>query len=181
MIKLQLPLKKEDIAGLRAGDVIISVGGKSIANASELTRAVARLKPNAKPEIVVLRNGEEMKLKVKLGERSAHTGGKSAAGGETSDLGVSVKTLTPEDARALRLDSNIKGLVIVDVKSGSPAAEAGLRSGDVILSANLKPVTSAGDLGEVLRGEGKKRGALMLQINRRGDTFFTTVDLAKKK
>ncbi len=176
-----MPGEPADKAGLRAGDVVIRVNGSDITDASDLTRSVAGLKPNAKPELTILRNGEEMKLKVKLGERSAHTSGKTSSGGETSDLGVSVKPLTPEDARALRLNGDVKGLVIVDVKGDSPAAEAGLRSGDVILSANLKPVTSADDLAEVLRGEGKKRGALMLQINRRGNTFFTTVDLAKKK
>ena len=63
----------------------------------------------------------------------------------------------------------------------SAAAEAGLRSGDVILSANLKPVATPAQLGDIVKNEGKKRGAVMLQVNRRGDTFFLTVDLAKKK
>ncbi len=178
-----MPDEPADKAGLRAGDVIISVGGKSIANASELTRAVARLKPNAKPEIVVLRNGEEMKFKVKLGERSDHVGGNAAKGeqSESDGLGVAIKTLTPEDARALRLKGDVKGLLIVEVKGDSPAAEAGLRSGDVILAANLKPVTTPGQLGDIVKNEGKKRGAVMLQINRRGDVFFLTVDLSPKK
>ena len=164
-------------------DVIVAVGGKSIANASELTRSVARFKPNSKPELTIVRDGEEMKLKVKLGERSSHVGGNAAKNeqSESDGLGVAIKPLTPEDARALRLKGDVKGLLIVEVKGDSPAAEAGLRSGDVILSANLKPVATPAQLGDIVKNEGKKRGAVMLQINRRGDTFFLTVDLAKKK
>jgi len=170
-------------AGLRAGDVVVAVGGKNIGNASELTRAVARLKPNSTPELTIVRDGEEMKIKVKLGERSSHVNGGANQDeqSESDGLGVAIKPLTPEDARALRIKGDVKGLLIVEVKGDSPAAEAGLRSGDVILTANLKPVTTPSQLGDVVKNEGKKRGAVMLQIYRRGDTFFLTVELGKKK
>jgi serine protease Do len=144
---------------------------------------VARLKANSTAEITIVRDGEEKKLSVKLGERADHVGSNNAKA-EQSDsdgLGVAIKPLTPEDARNLRLKGDVKGLLIVEVKGESPAAEAGLRSGDVILSANLKPVATPSQLGDVIKNEGKKRGAIMLQINRRGEVFFLTVDLAKKK
>jgi len=178
-----MPDEPADKAGLRAGDVVVAVGGKSIGNASELTRAVARLKPNSTPELTVVRDGEEMKVKVKLGERSSHVNGGANQDeqSESDGLGVAIKPLTPEDARALRIKGDVKGLLIVEVKGDSPAAEAGLRSGDVILTANLKPVTTPSQLGDVVKNEGKKRGAVMLQIYRRGDTFFLTVELGKKK
>ena len=170
-----------DKAGLRAGDVIIRVGKTDIDSASALTRSVAALKPDTKVDIVVLRDGKEVKTTVKLGERSSHT--VSAQPGQQSeggDLGVSIKTLTPDDARALQLSGDVKGLLVVGVKSDGPAAEAGIRTGDVILSANLKPVTSPDELISVVRKDGKERGAVMLQINRRGETFFITVTLNDK-
>ena len=169
-----------DKAGLRAGDVIIRVGGQDIDSASAVTRSVASLKPDTKVDVVVLRNGKEVKTTVTLGERASHnTSLQSPSKGEGTDLGVSVKVLTPEDARALQLSGDVKGLLVVNVKGDGPAAEAGLRTGDVILSANLKPVKDVDELASVVRKEGRERGAVMLQINRHGETFFITVALDK--
>jgi serine protease Do len=67
----------------------------------------------------------------------------------------------------------------VDVDQNKPAAEADLRPGDVILKANLKPVSSAQALSQIVNDEGLKRGAVMLQISRRGDVYFRTVTLGK--
>ena len=175
-----MPGEPADKAGLRAGDVVVSVNGHAIGNASELTRSVAALKPNTKTEVVVLRDGEEKKLYVKLGERASQSAGTQADEKESSGLGVNVKQLGPDDARALQLGPDVKGVLIVNVVNGSPAAEAGLRSGDVILSANLKPVTTPAELGAVVKKEGKKRGAVMLQVMRRGETSFVTVPLESK-
>ena len=68
---------------------------------------------------------------------------------------------------------------MLDVTPGSRAEAAGLRSGDVILSANQKPVQKPGDLASIVRRD-RDRGVIMLLVNRRGETFFTTVSLGKK-
>lgn len=175
-----LPGEPAEKAGLRAGDVIIRVGDRDIDSASSLTRSVANFKPGTNIDVVVLRDGKEMKVTVKLGERASHTtASKDSERSEGTELGVNVKPLTPEDARALKLSGDVKGLLVVDVKDGSAAAEGGLRSGDVILSVNLKPVSRTEELSSIVRKEGKERGAIMLQINRRGDSFFVTVNLDK--
>ena len=67
----------------------------------------------------------------------------------------------------------------MSVNPDKPAAEADLRPGDVILKANLKPVRSAADLSKIVNDEGAKRGAIMLQISRRGEVYFRTVPLEK--
>jgi serine protease Do len=175
-----MPDEPAEKAGMRAGDVVVSVNGHKVDNASDLTRSVAALKPNTKAEVVVLRNGQEVKLNVKLGERATQGGVSQADEKESAGLGVNVKKLTPEDARSLQLGKDVKGVLIVNVVNNSPAAEAGLRGGDVILTANLKPVTTPAELGSIVKQEGKKRGAIMLQVNRRGETFFITVPLEGK-
>ena len=175
-----LPGEPADEAGLRAGDVIVRVDKTDIEDASGVTRSVASLKPGTKIDVVVLRDGKEVKATVKLGERASASSPTKEGQSEGSELGVSVKPLTADDARALQLSADVKGLLVVSVNADSAAAEAGLRNGDVILSANLKPVATAPELADIVRKDGKERGAVMLQINRRGETFFATVNLEKK-
>lgn len=177
-----LPGEPADKAGLKAGDIIIRVGKTATENAAELLRSVADLKPGTEVRVTVLRNGKEFSTNVKLGERASQ----SVAQGDDqeqsgSSLGLTIRPLNKDDARALQLPASTQGLVILSVRPGSPSQEAGLSSGDVILSANLTPVTSVDELASIVRKEGKERGAVMLQINRRGETFFVTIPLDAKK
>ncbi|MCQ2444337.1 MAG: Do family serine endopeptidase [Mailhella sp.] len=168
-------------AGLKAGDVIVRVNGKAITGASELTRSIAGLKAGSKADLVVMRGGEEVKTTVTLGERSGHTGSAAGSGdGDTVELGLKLKPLTADDARALQIAKDVKGLLVTDVLRGGAAEEAGLRQGDVIISANLTPVEKLEELSSIVRRDGKARGAVMLQVNRRGQTSFVTVNLEKK-
>ena len=70
--------------------------------------------------------------------------------------------------------------MVVAIEDGKPAASADLQVVDVILKANMKPVKTTADLAKVVKEEGVKRGAVLLQINRRGDQLFRTVSLEKK-
>ena len=65
------------------------------------------------------------------------------------------------------------------VESGKAASEADIREGDVILTANLKPVNSADALAKIIREEAKKRGAVTLQLQRQGQKFFRAVPLTE--
>ena len=103
--------------------------------------------------------------------------GSGAASAENA-LGISVRSLNPDEAAELGLPSN-QGLLIVKIKSGKSAAESGLRAGDVIISANLMPVGNAQTLGKILKSA-KAKGAVLLQINRRGQIFFRAVPLAEQ-
>lgn len=179
-----MPNEPADKGGVKAGDIITAVNGKTVEDSAALLRAIAAEKPGSTATVTVWRNGSSKELKVTLGERNADQlaaqRGAPSKGGkheQASTLGISVRPVTAEEARTLKLEKG-QGLMIVGVESGKPAAEAELREGDVILSANLTPVNDTAALSKIVQ-EAKDRGAVMLQINRRGETFFRPVPLVK--
>ncbi|SBV92660.1 putative periplasmic serine endoprotease DegP-like [uncultured delta proteobacterium] len=171
-------------AGMKPGDVILSVNGETVENSSDLSRKVAAIKPGDKAKIVVWRNGAEKDLTVKIAEREAEAA-KSKSGGDatenaiTESLGMTVRSLSKEDAARMRLE-NTEGVVVTRVENGKNAAEAGIRVGDVIIAANGEPVSDVDALSKVINDQGKKRGAVMFYIIRQGQKLFKTVEIAGK-
>ena len=93
----------------------------------------------------------------------------SAQGVVEKAAGVAVVELTPVIARQLGFSEGVEGVVISAVDDSSDAAAKGLRRGDVILSANNRPLRSSADLEAAIqaaRGEGRE--ALLLRVQRRG-------------
>ena len=181
-----MPGEPADKAGMKAGDVILSVDGKDIADSSALLRTIAGKNPGAEIKITVWRDGKSHDLTLTLGERtpeqlSAQRGGpgKPGKGMESDVLGISVRPVTAEEMRTLKLEKNQGGLMVVSVTPGKPAAENDIRQGDVIVGANNKSVKSAQDLTKIVTEEGRERGAVLLQINRRGQLSFRAVPIAK--
>ena len=168
--------------GMKDGDIILAVDGKNIDDASALLRAIAEKNPGSKAVIKVWRDGKTLDLTVTLGERQSASQASGVGKGEPKQseglLGISVRPLNDAERRDMKIDKN-EGLLIVDVAANKPAAEADLRPGDVILKANLKPVNTSAALSKIVNEEGAKRGAIMLQISRRGDVYFRTVPLGK--
>ncbi len=177
-----MPGEPADKGGVKAGDVIIKVNDKAVKDSSELLRAIAELKPGSDARLTVWRNGEKVELTVNLGERNVdsltgQSGDAEKKHEEAISLGIAVRPLTEEEAKSLDLKAG-EGLLIVEVDDDTPAAEAELRTGDVILSANMTPVSDVATLAKMLQ-EVKERGAIMLQIKRRGEIFFRAVSIEK--
>jgi len=170
-----------DKAGILAGDVVIRINGKSVEDASALLRAIAAEAPGSKVRVVVMRDGKPKNMTVILGERNlgkAGFQGSSATPQEgPASLGLSIRSISAEEARNAQVDG---GLFITSVEDGSIAAEAQLRKGDILLSANLRALRTPAELSRIVTGEAQKRGAVMLQVVRRGQTFFVTLPLADK-
>ncbi len=182
-----MPGEPADKAGLQAGDVVISVDGQDIADSDALLQAISGKKPGSKVEVKAIRNGENKTFTLTLAERNldrAERDSQKEERGEASasgSLGVKLRPLSKEDVRRLRIDGVDGGLLITSVEPGKAADEAGMKPGDVILSAALKPVSTPEEFAAIVNGVGSERGAVMLQVMRRGQKFFVTVDLTAAK
>lgn len=159
-------------AGLQGGDIILKFNRKRMESASELRHAVAGTSPGTSVSMRVFRDGEWINLDVTVGrlDDSKLTYGGTVSSGLT-DLGIYARSLTPEIAKRLSLDSDATGVVVADVDRGSIAARAGIRPGDLIVSANGEALTNVRDLNNVVEETTSDRG-LRLLIEREGYRRF---------
>jgi Do/DeqQ family serine protease len=162
-----------DKAGVRRGDVITAVNGESIRSGNDLRNEVSQLRPGTTTKLSVVREGKEQTLSVTVGELKAAAGDEEPGGsGNPTGFGMAVEPLTRDRARELGIAAT-SGVVVVDVQSGGRAADAGLRTGDVILEVDRKPVNDAEGLRAALK-DGSRPALLLVQ---RGETtYFATLD-----
>ncbi len=157
-------------AGLKPGDVIVQLDNEVIDHSGDLPEHVADIKPGTATTLKVIRKGQPMTLAVKVGaakeESVAQKGGDNQAGGR---LGLAVRSLTPAEKRESGIDG---GLVVEDV--AGPAARVGIQPGDVILSLNGTPITSADQLRALVAKSGKQ---VALLVQRDEARIFIPLDL----
>lgn len=169
-------------AGVQDGDVIIAVDKKNIEDSAALLRAIADKAPGSTAVLTIWRDGKAQDITVTLGERkSSQVMGKEKGAQKQENeslLGLSVRPLKQEERKQFKI-ANDEGLLIVSVDPDKAAAETDLQPGDVILKANRMPVKSAAELSKIVKEVGVERGAIMLQIQRRGEVYFRAVPLAK--
>jgi serine protease Do len=157
-------------AGLQPGDVVIELDGQPVASQRALLRLVAQARVGSSVPIKVWRKGKVVSLSSAVGQRpsqvaeSSTTPPKPAAVPKARSSGFQAVALTPEIARRFSLPEN-QGVLIEEVRQGSAAARAGLRSGDVITQVDGQPVSTVEELDRVL-GKSHKPVALLVA---RGD------------
>jgi serine protease Do len=142
-----------DDAGLKDGDIILSMEGKSIADGNDLRFRTASFRPGSKIDVKVLREGKHKTIEVELGELESTAVATNDVEPEEdllAGLGLELSDLTDEIRGELRLASDIDGVVVMSVENYSVAAEAGLRLGDVIIKAARHNVDDLGELMEIV-------------------------------
>ena len=139
-------------AGLRQGDVIVSLDGEKLADNNALRNRIAGTKPGSKVAVEVLRDGRSQTLyaTLELEADRDDASGRLAKAPDADGFGMTVQPLTPDVARELELSGRREGVVIREVDPDGAAAAAGLQPGDVIAQVNGKAVTSASELKSAL-------------------------------
>jgi serine protease Do len=169
-------------AGLEPGDVIVAFNGKPVANRDELVRTVVTTKPGTRVDVKVIRDKQEKNLNVTVEElnleeesRTTSRGGDEGDAEEeaSSGFGMTLSNVTPEIARRLRLEPDTRGAVVTDVDPQSPAARAGISTGDIITRVNRHEVTTASEASRELAKVESGRTALLLVLRNGQETFLT--------
>lgn len=169
-------------AGIRPGDIILSINGADIQDTENLLRSVAMLKPGSKANVTVWRDGRSLNVTLTVAERDLTQAGGKPTNGEVPSsenlLGLKVRSVTTEDIRRYRLDNNA-GLLVTGVEDGSAAAQSGVQPGDILLAVNKQRVHSVRDLAQQIQESEKERGVVLLQLMRQGQTFFLAIEIGK--
>jgi serine protease Do len=178
-----------DHAGLKRGDVILSVNGQAVHNGDELVAIVSDTPIGTKLRIQYLREGRNASANVEVADRNQIIGDSDAQqqaqghpqaepeGGGA--LGLAVKNLTPDQAQELTSQLHLEakqGVLVMNVQVGGFAEDLGVEHGDVILSINRHPVASVDDYNKI-QGQLKSGDDVVLLVARRNGRTFTTLFL----
>lgn len=175
-------------AGLKPGDIILTLGGEQINSPRKLARVVADLPPGSARKAEIWRQGRPIMLTLTVAGRDEDmttTGSVTrpispAEAVELKDIGIGVANLTPEVSEFYQLDPGETGAVVDNIDPYSAAAGSGLEEGDVIISVNQIDVHSAQDVSAAVEEAAKSgRKAVMFEINNHGEQGFVTVPFDK--
>ena len=161
-------------AGIKRGDVIVSFDGKGIKEMHDLPYIVGSTPVGKKVTVEVIRKGKKESFQVKTGEleeeEEPEVESKAAP-----ELGLVVKEITPELARSFRLPET-SGLVVVQVENNSPAGEAGIRPGDIVLEVDQIPMKNLTQFNLKIK-EYNEGDTVLFLLNRRGSTLYLTLKI----
>ncbi len=166
-------------AGVQAGDVVIAINDEAVKSSSDLLKKVASYSPKERVNLGIIRNGKIIKLPVVLGSRDNLNAATSPEPVAKSNeiLGMKVRTLSKEELTKLNIKT---GLVITELDRNGVAAANGLRTGDILLSANMIELKNPEQFAAIVDNDGVKRGAVFLHMRRGAQQFSIALPVNKK-
>ena len=181
-------------AGIQAGDVITSFNDRDVTEMRRLPIMVAETEVDKTVTVNVFRKGQNVSLKVKVGEMQAKEeteddedkdeGSKKSAeatADKVEELGISVATLTDTLRQHYDIKKDVSGLIVTNVNPDSLASDHGIMSGDVISEAAQEEVKSAKELNAKIKQAKKDGKPLLLLVNRKDDMRYVALNFGKKK
>jgi serine protease Do len=175
-------------AGLKAGDVILSFGGKAVDRLRDLPRLVAATPIGGKAEVTLWRDHAKQTVTVEVAKLAddqvaANDSQPEAPAASPADtvetLGLTLASLTPDLRQQFGIAETINGVVVTSVADGGPAAKRGLQPGDVIEQVGSDPVATPQQVASLAKAaHAENRNAVLLLVNRQGDELFVAVEVA---
>jgi serine protease Do len=177
-------------AGLKPGDVITKVNGTPVTNPGDLASDIANVDPGHDTSISFVRNGQNHDISVAVATMPANPdaafqqngsgNGPAAPTPGHAGLGLTLAPLTPDDRSQLNLPAGATGAVIAEVAPNSPADQAGLQAGDLLVGVGAKDITDPDDAVAAIDAAKKSNApAVALRIVRQGQALFVGVGLGK--
>jgi serine protease Do len=156
-------------AGIKVGDVIVEFNGKPLTKNPDLRAMIADTGPGQKTTLKIVREKLERIVSIRIGELPDDDGSQQVEVRD-AELGLRVQRITPETSRRLAL-SSIKGVLVLEVQSGSPAEQVGIEPADVIREVNQKPVNNVKDFERAVR-QGRRGDRILLLVQRGDNAVF---------
>jgi len=170
-------------AGFEREDVILEVNGEPVEGSRDLTRRVGSFAADEEVRFLVMRDGRERMLRVRLGERPSETDlnamqNVGQAEAEESYFGMTLVPMTDEDRERAGLSASDSGLVVTALARDSEPARKGMTTGDIILEAGGSPVASPDEFrAAVTRAREDGRTAVLLLVETRGGQRYVALEL----
>ena len=170
-----------DAAGLRTGDVILSVDGRKIEEMRLLPRVIAGIEEGTDVDIAIWRGGASRTLSVQIGrlpERRQLAAAMPHTGADPSELGLGLAELDADTRRAFAVADGVDGVVVVDIDPDGRAAAKGVRPGDVIVRVDDAHVTSPADVAaKIADARRADRASVLVLIHRQDRQRFVALPL----
>ena len=161
-----------DKAGIKVGDIITEINGKSIKDTHELLLTIATLQVGQKMNVKAIRDGREMTFQVTVAERKDNVAVAAEKSGKGQQFGIAAQDITAEMARQLGIARD--GVIVTEVQGGSPADEVGIQPQDIIVQVNRIKISSMKDFNrEITKAAGKKSVTLLIKRGR--SSFFVAL------
>lgn len=177
-VKTVQPGSPAEKAGLKAYDVIRSINGTAVPDASALLRTISDLQPGSRVRLEIWRNRQPMTVDVTLGEFQSETEPTHRPAGARTDIGV--ENLSPELAARLRLPQGTTGVVVISVDPMSPWANAGLSEGDVITEIAQQPVRDTRDFSRLMEKYGMPGSTVLIGYYSKGTFDIAAVNFGQQ-
>jgi serine protease Do len=169
-------------AGLRSGDVISELNGQRISNSSALQVAVSEDMPGTKIALGIVRDGNPMTVNITVGQFHGKNSemadnddsGDGSQSGKTGKLGLAVSDLTADARQQINAPDQLHGAVVESVRPDSPAEDAGLQPGDVILEVDRHTTASANQFVSEVHDNPAGKDLLLL-VWSKGNASYRTV------